>query len=619
MNENNKNGNEDADALFERLNEQLKSIEWQEILDNVSTDTLLEQGLTSDDPVSIDRIHHERKIAHLNLCLASDIDYMELPLNLKLEHVSYEDISHLKIIKKGALIGFYDSTLKTRPGIGNNITAENADNKDQLFATVDGRLLISGNMVHIFPADIDSAVKFTVANDKMKIFMDCSPALGNGHPLTVQMVRDLLNQQKITHGIKIVEIEKAIAEANKNCAPQRNILVAEGSYPVNGKDGNIKFNFDTTQTKMDFTILPDGRIDYKSSLNLMLVKKGDLLGVIEDPKPGLPGLDVFNNPIPCESGVPANIIPGTGVDVSKNKKEFFANTDGCIMYNRPSLSVVDTYVVKGDVDYSTGNINFNGIVIVCGNVPDGFEIRADGDIIVCKNVEAARLIAGRDIIIKGGVQGKGKGLISAGRDIFAEYAQNGRLEAQGSIEIGNFSINSYIATTNQLKLLQKRGAFIGGELYALKGIDVRSLGSEQGVKTYVEIGTDFLVLKKINELNQIFTLISANLSKIDQTLKTVSTALKKDPSLISSRKPLIEKAIAKRKEIENNKNIIQVKIDQLKEQLHYCESCFAKILDACYSDVTIKIRNVHTTITKPRNNIRFYEDTEAGRVGCKFY
>ncbi len=620
MNENNnKKPNDDSDALFDRLNEQLKDIEWQEILDNVSTDSLLEQGLIADDPISIDRIHHEREIKRLGLLLAPGIEYVEIPVNTRWENISIEDISHLDVIKKGTLIGCYNPAIKTRPSIGNNIATENSDSKEQLIAAINGRLLISGNTLHVYPEDIDCTVHFTVSKDKMNVFMDCTPAFGNGIPLTIQKVRDLLNSQKIIRGIKINEIEKAITDANKSLTPQKNVLIAEGTFPVSGKDGNVKFNFDMEQRKFDFTILPDGRIDYRSSLNLLLVKKGELLAVIEDPLPGVPGSDVYNNSIPAESGIPASIIPGKGIDVSPNKKEFIANTDGCIMYNRPSLSVVDSYVVKGDVDYSTGNINFNGIVIVCGNVPDGFEIRAEGDIIVFKNVEAARLIAGRDIIIKGGVQGKGKGLVNAGRDIYTDYVQNGRLEAQGGIEIGNFSINSYIATTNQLKLLQKRGAFIGGELYALKGIDVRSLGSEQGVKTYVEIGTDFIVLKKINELNQVFTMLSTNLSKIDQTLKTVSAALKKDPSLLSSRKPLIVKALAKRKEIENNKNILQVKIDQLKEQAQYCEPCFAKILDTCYTDVTIKIRNCHTTITKPRSNIRFYEDTEYGRIGCKFY
>jgi uncharacterized protein (DUF342 family) len=619
MNETTKKLNDDADALFDRLNEQLKDIEWHEILDSVSTDDLVEKGLTSDDPILIDRTQHERKITHIGVSLAPGIDYEEISVNTRWEDISIEDILYLNIIKKGTLIGFYDSTVKTRPRIGNNITTEKSDNKEQLYASIDGRLLISGSTVHIYPADVDSSIKLTVSKDNMNVFMDCSPAFGNGLPLTVQKVRDQLNLQKITYGIKILEIEKVISDANKNHIPQKNIIVAEGTYPVPGKNGNVRLNFDTAQSQLDFTILPDGRIDYKSSFNLQLVKKGDLLAVIEDPKTGLPGLDVFNNSIPYENGLPASIIPGTGVDVSQNKKEFFANTDGCIMYNRPTISVVDTYIVKGDVDYSTGNINFNGIVIVCGNVPDGFEIRADGDIIVYKNVEAARLIAGRDIIIKGGIQGKGKGLISAGRDIFAEYTQNGRLEAQGNIEIGNFSINSYIATTNQLKLLQKRGAFIGGELYALKGIDVRSLGSEQGVKTYVEIGTDFLVLKKISELNQILTLLTENLNKIDQTLKTVSAALKKAPSLLTSRKPLIAKALAKRKEIENNKNVLQIKIDQLKAQSQYCEPCFAKVMDTCYSDVTVKIRNYHTTVTKSRCNIRFYEDTEAGRIGCKFY
>jgi uncharacterized protein (DUF342 family) len=289
------------------------------------------------------------------------------------------------------------------------------------------------------------------------------------------------------------------------------------------------------------------------------------------------------------------------------------------LYNKQVLEIVDSYVVRGDVDYSTGNIHFNGTVIIAGNVLDGFEVKAEGDIVVLKNVEAARLEAGRDIIIRGGVQGKGKGLVCAGRDIFIEYVQNGRLEAQGVIEIGNFAVNSYIATTNQLRLTEKRGTLIGGEAFALRGFDVRTLGSEQGVKTFVEAGTDFLALKKIREMQDVITMMTDNLKKIESTLKTVSVAFKNNPELAVSRKPLVMKALAKRDEIKNNLHIIEAKAEELKNRSNFEGTCFVKVFETCYSDVTIKIKKLQTSIVKPRTNVQFYEDTSAGRIGCKFY
>jgi len=157
------------------------------------------------------------------------------------------------------------------------------------------------------------------------------------------------------------------------------------------------------------------------------------------------------------------LTAGNGVRKTENGKEFFAEVNGSIMLNRTIIEVVNTYVVNGDVDYSTGNIQFNGNVVINGTVPDGFEVKADGDIVVMKIVESARLEAGRDIIIKGGVQGKGKGLVSAGRDVRVGYAQNARMEAEGNIYIDNFAINSYLFTSKCLIMKNKKGAVIGGK------------------------------------------------------------------------------------------------------------------------------------------------------------
>jgi len=92
----------------------------------------------------------------------------------------------------------------------------------------------------------------------------------------------------------------------------------------------------------------------------------------------------------------------------------FAEVNGSIVLNRTIIEVVNTFVVNGTwiIQRATYNSRQRGHQ---RHGPDGFEVKADGDIVVMKIVESARLEAGRDIIIKGGVQGKGKGLVSAGR------------------------------------------------------------------------------------------------------------------------------------------------------------------------------------------------------------
>jgi uncharacterized protein len=257
-------------------------------------------------------------------------------------------------------------------------------------------------------------------------------------------------------------------------------------------------------------------------------------------------------------------------------------------------------------------------VLINGNVPDGFEVKAEGDIIVAKIVESARLEAGRDVVVKGGVQGKGKGCISAGRDIKVGYAQNARLEAQGNIYIGNSAINSYIFTSKNLVMLERHGSIIGGEVFAQRGIDVRVLGSENGVKTFIEAGTNYLVIRRISELDAAIEFCERNILKIDDCLKTFYGRMKSGQPMTDATKQVIAKTLEKKKDLEQRRAVMFAKRTDLFAQSRERDACFVKVKQICFPDVTIKIKEYKTVVSKTRENVRFFEDrkTEAIAVGA---
>ena len=64
------------------------------------------------------------------------------------------------------------------------------------------------------------------------------------------------------------------------------------------------------------------------------------------------------------------------------------------------INVYAVYEVLGNVDNSTGNIDFIGNVIINGNVLTGFEVKAGGYIEVRGVVEGAKIIAQGDVLLK---------------------------------------------------------------------------------------------------------------------------------------------------------------------------------------------------------------------------
>jgi hypothetical protein len=395
--------------------------------------------------------------------------------------------------------------------------------------------------------------------------------------------------------------------------------VAIGTSAKEGEPGRVDFTFSTIPQEYDFHILPDGRIDYKSSTNILMAEKDKLLARIFDPKEGVPGVNVSGEKIVANAGKPALLTAGNGVRKTENGKEFYANINGSIVLNGTIIEVVNTYVVNGDVDYATGNIQFNGNVVINGTVPDGFEVKADGDIVVMKIVESARLEAGRDIIIKGGVQGKGKGLVSAGRDVRVGYAQNARMEAEGNIYIDNFAINSYLFTSKCLIMKNKKGAVIGGEVFAQRGIDVKALGSETGVKTMVDAGNDYLVLRRLSEIDIVIEFCKKNIRKIEESLLPLLNKIKASEGISTGMKSMISKALEKKKALDHQLVIMIAKRSDLYEQSQEKDVCYIKVSQACYPDVMIKIKELKKSVTAVRENVRFYEDRKTGEIAVGAY
>jgi hypothetical protein len=453
----------------------------------------------------------------------------------------------------------------------------------------------------------------------MKAFLDCEPGYGDGNPLTIKAVLEEMRKNGIKHGTQEEEITQAVNEANQLRKSQKEICVAKATLPIKGKDGWVDFTFDSQNKGAEFRILQDGRVDYKNTSLIQTAKKGDLLAKIKESGQGTYGIDVFNELILPEPGIPALLTGGNGVSTSKDGKSFFAEMDGCIILNGPVLEIMDVYVVNGDVDYTSGNIEFSGNVIINGIVREGFVVKADGDIVVAGSVEPSVLKAGRDVRVKGGIHGQGKGMVSAGRDIFAEYAQNAYLEAQGNIYIYDFAVNSRIFTSKHLSLQEKHGSLVGGEGHVQLGMDTKILGSPGGTKTNVFAGMDFLVKRKIEEMDKVILFCEENMGKIDTALKPILDLSRTNPQAFKNRKDLIAKTLQKRKELEESHKIMVVKRDHLYSQLNIKDACFIKVSQICYPDVFIRIRKSKMHVRKEMQNVRFYEDAKEGVIKTGAY
>ena len=121
-------------------------------------------------------------------------------------------------------------------------------------------------------------------------------------------------------------------------------------------------------------------------------------------------------------GKDIDVTMGKGVVASPNNKdEWVADTDGQVIIKENKISVLALYEIPGDVNLSTGNIDFIGTVIVRGDVKDGFKVYAGEDLVVNGVVEGAELKCSGKLSIAGGVSGNDKAKIICAGDANIKY------------------------------------------------------------------------------------------------------------------------------------------------------------------------------------------------------
>jgi uncharacterized protein (DUF342 family) len=168
-------------------------------------------------------------------------------------------------------------------------------------------------------------------------------------------------------------------------------------------------------------------------------------------------------------------------------------------------------------------------------------------------------------------------------------------------------------------MLDKKGSVIGGEVFAQRGIDVRVLGSETGVKTFVEAGTNFLVMRKVAELDTAAEFCRTNIDKIEDSLKALYGRAKSSQTFDPGMKRVVDKALEKKKDLEQRRAVMIAKRNDLSLQSQERDACYVKVKQTCYPDVYIKIKEYKTLVSKPRDNVRFSEDREARGIAVGAY
>ena len=474
-----------------------------------------------------------------------------------------------------------------------------------------------------------------ISPDRTAAYFLNLPQSGHAKYPTVENMTQLVEAAEITSGYNPERWAEILAELEDGKHRQDYLLcVARGSLAEAGQDATFDWAVQITTHKPG-KIQDDGSIDFRDRNLTTVVKEGDLLGKLVPPRPGKPGKDIFGTELTPPH--PLNIEVVTDSRVYAEPEEdgtmsFFCETGGGIStdeelkavqgksHKRINIGIYPISNIEGDVDYGTGNIDFNGDVVIGGSVQSQFSVKATGTVTIGGYIEAgAYVTAGKDILIQRGVVGSATELV-AGGDVMSKFIQEATVRAGGDVKVGSYVFNASVRAGGEVQVPGmgegKSRALVGGLVWGARGIAARSIGSPYNASTRLVVGVD---PDQVNRADQIRAnmhaceekqrklLNSMGMETLDLDQLKVKLARSKSPK--EKQAMLVSvKRIAKIAELEKNQ---QEELEEIAEsQRKLSHRTTIAVINQLFAGVELRIGELTELIREDKEKVSYRLVTE---------
>lgn len=333
--------------------------------------------------------------------------------------------------------------------------------------------------------------------------------------LGIHKVMQFLEKHKIINGVK--NKDSILAWLQTAEPDDEPFLVAMGKDPKWPKDAQIRYHF-----PIDFLhagkINKDGSINFKDRGDIPYVEPDTFLASKIFPEKGNPGMDVQGHEILVDDPEDLTFSAGPGTYLSEDGARIYAQVSGQPHLDAMgNVSVCPEYQVKGDVGFETGDINFDGNVIVNGKVKEGFKIKCAS--LTAEEIQGAEVDINGDLNVSMGIVDTE--LVKVKGSVQAKFIHNSKINAFGDLIIQREIVDSTIYLSGAC--INTGGSIINSEISAKLGIQAGTIGNVSAKPSRLTVGVDehcrLLVAKvdaKLNKISTAFKELSRTMAALEK-------------------------------------------------------------------------------------------------------
>ena len=437
-------------------------------------------------------------------------------------------------------------------------------------------------------------IKIIHANAEISVDPNCTTAFmtmtapENGG---LDITRDKVNAAIAAKGIKSGLLESDIDNAIKNKCYGENICIARWKPPVDGTDGKVEYYFHR-ETAFKPVEDENGNVDYKNLGLVRNVYRGTPIAKITPPTEGTPGMDIMGKTVSQRKGVPAGVRVGKGTELVNNDTEIIASVDGNLTYGNGAFNIEESLLIRGDVDVSSGNIDFIGDIVIRGNVMEGFAVTSKKTVMIHGTVTNGTVIADGNITVKLGCINST--LTSNKGSIKLDFCENSKITAAGSVESNSFVGGEVFAGT-AINATGK-GVMVGGKYTALQNITASVIGSESYAKTLVTLGNNAVLSEEMDGHKHKIAEMTDKVDQLGKILNTL-TEMAKAGKLSPEREKMKVEAMRSRFHYQGEIKRLETRVKEIEITLQRKQDLSVSCKKAFYPGVSLRINSYVLQVT----------------------
>ncbi|WP_290579330.1 FapA family protein [Ketobacter sp.] len=364
-----------------------------------------------------------------------------------------------------------------------------------------------------------------IAEDRMACKLIIETAYGADNPKAEEL-KSYLGKVGVVKGINDAVLQALSNQLdNVPAGTQITETVATGNPPGASRQAKLERLVMPVQDRLMQPKLRDnGTVDMHDFGEIEMVEVGAALVRRIPPVEGAAGFNVMGESVPAPTPQDRALNLGEGTEISAEDENLLvAARRGVPLKIDNGMMVSDAYCV-GDVDLQTGNVDFDGTVVVKGSVKEGMQVKATGKVLIRDFLESATVIAGDDVVIGKGILGRQRNpaagetpfsvMVETPGTVFANYIQYAKVVSASTVTAAKHIMHSDITGTDITVISPKKteGKILGGIIRPIQRLHCNTLGGPSYIPTEVDFSTR--IAEPLTELSTLQEELSSRLNVI---------------------------------------------------------------------------------------------------------